>query len=124
MALILDAALRGKGCFKNILSSVLGIWQLEGFLCVFAIWPEMKVFIILLRQFDKNASLSVDYSSSSLSPRFVSGLINQGKVEAFEKMLWRVCKGYTILTYAELDEPLEDPETVSECHDYLLTVTD
>uniref|UniRef100_A0A8C0KQG5 V-type proton ATPase subunit a n=1 Tax=Canis lupus dingo TaxID=286419 RepID=A0A8C0KQG5_CANLU len=42
---------------------------------------------------------------------FVSGLINQGKVEAFEKMLWRVCKGYTIVTYAELDEPLEDPET-------------
>lgn len=48
-----------------------------------------------------------------MSARFVSGLINQGKVEAFEKMLWRVCKGYTILTYAELDEPLEDPETVS-----------
>ncbi|KAF4011789.1 hypothetical protein G4228_003489 [Cervus hanglu yarkandensis] len=42
---------------------------------------------------------------------FISGLINQGKVEAFEKMLWRVCKGYTIVTYAELDEPLEDPET-------------
>ncbi|XP_042636526.1 V-type proton ATPase 116 kDa subunit a2 [Orycteropus afer afer] len=42
---------------------------------------------------------------------FVSGLINQGKVEAFEKMLWRVCKGYTIVTYAELDESLEDPET-------------
>lgn len=78
----------------------------------------------LLRQFDKNTLLSVDYSSSSLSPRFVSGLIHQGKVEAFEKMLWRVCKGYTILTYAELDEPLEDPETVSKCHDHLLTVTD
>ncbi|XP_055093951.1 V-type proton ATPase 116 kDa subunit a 2 isoform X2 [Symphalangus syndactylus] len=42
---------------------------------------------------------------------FVSGLINQGKVEAFEKMLWRVCKGYTIMSYAELDESLEDPET-------------
>ncbi|XP_053444373.1 V-type proton ATPase 116 kDa subunit a 2 isoform X2 [Nycticebus coucang] len=42
---------------------------------------------------------------------FVSGLINQGKVEAFEKMLWRACKGYTIVTYAELDESLEDPET-------------
>ncbi|XP_016780051.1 V-type proton ATPase 116 kDa subunit a 2 isoform X2 [Pan troglodytes] len=42
---------------------------------------------------------------------FVSGLINQGKVEAFEKMLWRVCKGYTIVSYAELDESLEDPET-------------
>ena len=45
---------------------------------------------------------------------FVSGLINQGKVEAFEKMLWRVCKGYTIVTYAELDEPLEDPETLNQ----------
>ncbi|XP_055214347.1 V-type proton ATPase 116 kDa subunit a 2 isoform X2 [Gorilla gorilla gorilla] len=42
---------------------------------------------------------------------FVSGLINQGKVEAFEKMLWRVCKGYTIVSYAELDESLEDSET-------------
>ncbi|POI29250.1 hypothetical protein CIB84_007000 [Bambusicola thoracicus] len=26
-------------------------------------------------------------------------------------MLWRACKGYTILTYAELDECLEDPDT-------------
>ncbi|XP_004844020.1 V-type proton ATPase 116 kDa subunit a isoform X1 [Heterocephalus glaber] len=42
---------------------------------------------------------------------FVSGLIQRGKVEAFEKMLWRVCKGYTILSYAELHESLEDPET-------------
>lgn len=48
-----------------------------------------------------------------LSHSFVSGLINQGKVEAFERMLWRACKGYTIVTCAELDEPLEDPETVS-----------
>lgn len=53
---------------------------------------------------------------SSLSHRFVSGLIQQGKVEAFERMLWRACKGYTIVTYAELDESLEDPETVSACH--------
>uniref|UniRef100_F7CP46 V-type proton ATPase subunit a n=1 Tax=Ornithorhynchus anatinus TaxID=9258 RepID=F7CP46_ORNAN len=42
---------------------------------------------------------------------FVSGLVHRAKVEAFEKMLWRVCKGYTIVTYAELDECLEDPET-------------
>lgn len=45
----------------------------------------------------------------------MSGLIQQGKVEAFERMLWRACKGYTIVTYAELDESLEDPETVSAC---------
>lgn len=45
--------------------------------------------------------------------RFVSGLIQRVKVEAFERMLWRVCKGYTILSYAELDENLADLDTVS-----------
>lgn len=39
-------------------------------------------------------------------------------------MLWRVCKGYTIVTYAELDESLEDPETVSKRPDHLLTAAD
>uniref|UniRef100_A0A8C6PK18 V-type proton ATPase subunit a n=1 Tax=Nothobranchius furzeri TaxID=105023 RepID=A0A8C6PK18_NOTFU len=32
-------------------------------------------------------------------------------IEAFERMLWRVCKGYTILSYAEVEEYLEDPDT-------------
>ncbi|KAK6315866.1 hypothetical protein J4Q44_G00133900 [Coregonus suidteri] len=41
---------------------------------------------------------------------FVSGLIHRVKVEAFERMLWRVCKGYTILSYAELGESLADLE--------------
>lgn len=45
--------------------------------------------------------------------RFVSGLIQRVKVEAFERMLWRVCKGYTILSYAEVDESLADLDTVS-----------
>uniref|UniRef100_A0A8C7M3A9 V-type proton ATPase subunit a n=1 Tax=Oncorhynchus kisutch TaxID=8019 RepID=A0A8C7M3A9_ONCKI len=42
---------------------------------------------------------------------FVSGLIHRVKVEAFERMLWRVCKGYTILSYAELGESLADLDT-------------
>ncbi|XP_023660102.1 V-type proton ATPase 116 kDa subunit a [Paramormyrops kingsleyae] len=42
---------------------------------------------------------------------FVSGLIHRAKIEAFERMLWRVCKGYTILSYSEIDEYLEDPDT-------------
>lgn len=57
-----------------------------------------------------------DYVESNLiSPgcRFVSGLIQRVKVEAFERMLWRVCKGYTILSYAEVDENLADLDTVS-----------
>uniref|UniRef100_A0AAY5EVP9 V-type proton ATPase subunit a n=1 Tax=Electrophorus electricus TaxID=8005 RepID=A0AAY5EVP9_ELEEL len=40
------------------------------------------------------------------------GLIQRVKVEAFERMLWRVCKGYTILSYAEVDESLADLDTV------------
>lgn len=63
----------------------------------------------------RGGDLSVLKPGPSLSHRFVSGLIQQGKVEAFERMLWRACKGYTIVTYAELDESLEDPETVSAC---------
>uniref|UniRef100_A0A672QNI9 V-type proton ATPase subunit a n=1 Tax=Sinocyclocheilus grahami TaxID=75366 RepID=A0A672QNI9_SINGR len=43
---------------------------------------------------------------------FISGLIQRVKVEAFERMLWRVCKGYTILSYAEVDESLADLDTV------------
>ncbi|XP_059974790.1 V-type proton ATPase 116 kDa subunit a 2 isoform X2 [Mesoplodon densirostris] len=42
---------------------------------------------------------------------FVSGLVNQGKAEAFGRTLWRACKGHSIVTHAELEGPLEDPET-------------
>lgn len=43
---------------------------------------------------------------------FVSGILQRVKIQAFERMLWRVCKGYTILTYAEVEEYLENPDTV------------
>lgn len=46
------------------------------------------------------------------SSSFISGLIQRVKIEAFERMLWRVCKGYTILSYAEVEEYLENPDTV------------
>uniref|UniRef100_A0AAY5JVN5 V-type proton ATPase subunit a n=1 Tax=Esox lucius TaxID=8010 RepID=A0AAY5JVN5_ESOLU len=46
-----------------------------------------------------------------ISLLFISGLIQWVKIEAFERMLWRVCKGYTILSYSEIDEYLEDPDT-------------
>uniref|UniRef100_A0A672JN17 V-type proton ATPase subunit a n=1 Tax=Salarias fasciatus TaxID=181472 RepID=A0A672JN17_SALFA len=42
----------------------------------------------------------------SPSHLFISGLIQRVKVEAFERMLWRVCKGYTILSYAEVEKVL------------------
>ncbi|KAM9330880.1 V-type proton ATPase 116 kDa subunit a 2 [Gastrophryne carolinensis] len=42
---------------------------------------------------------------------FVSGLVHCAKLESFQKMLWRACKGYTIITYKELDDFLNDPDT-------------
>lgn len=56
----------------------------------------------------------MDYSSMQrLGAKlgFISGLIQRVKIEAFERMLWRVCKGYTILSYAEVEEYLENPDT-------------
>uniref|UniRef100_A0A8D3BK73 V-type proton ATPase subunit a n=1 Tax=Scophthalmus maximus TaxID=52904 RepID=A0A8D3BK73_SCOMX len=47
--------------------------------------------------------VSVFPSSCSFSAR--------NRKSAFERMLWRVCKGYTILSYAELDENLADLDT-------------
>uniref|UniRef100_A0A3P9MDB5 V-type proton ATPase subunit a n=2 Tax=Oryzias latipes TaxID=8090 RepID=A0A3P9MDB5_ORYLA len=55
----------------------------------------------------------MDYSSMQrLGAKlgFFSGLIQRAKIEAFERMLWRVCKGYTILSYAEVEEYLQDPD--------------
>ena len=37
---------------------------------------------------------------------------------AFERMLWRACRGNVFLKQAEIETPLEDPVTV--CFIYLL----
>uniref|UniRef100_A0A8C5EQ56 V-type proton ATPase subunit a n=1 Tax=Gouania willdenowi TaxID=441366 RepID=A0A8C5EQ56_GOUWI len=58
---------------------------------------------------------------SSLFCSFVSGLIQRVKIEAFERMLWRVCKGYTILSYAEVDEYLNNPDTPSKSVVFLIS---
>ncbi|XP_076636897.1 V-type ATPase subunit a family protein Vha100-2 [Colletes latitarsis] len=42
---------------------------------------------------------------------FVAGVINRERVPAFERMLWRICRGNVFLRQAELEKPLEDPAT-------------
>ena len=44
---------------------------------------------------------------------FVSGVIKRERVHAFELMLWRACRGNVFLRQAEIEEPLEDPVSVS-----------
>lgn len=43
---------------------------------------------------------------------FVAGVIQRERIPAFERMLWRISRGNVFLRQAELDESLEDPQTV------------
>ncbi|KAI1290775.1 putative V-type proton ATPase subunit [Halotydeus destructor] len=40
---------------------------------------------------------------------FVAGVILRERLPAFERMLWRVCRGNVFLRQAEIETPLEDP---------------
>jgi hypothetical protein len=41
---------------------------------------------------------------------FVAGVITRERLPAFEKMLWRACRGNVFLRQAEIEDPLEDPQ--------------
>lgn len=45
---------------------------------------------------------------------FVAGVILRERLPAFERMLWRACRGNVFLRQAEIETPLEDPSTVSK----------
>lgn len=40
-------------------------------------------------------------------------MILRERLPAFERMLWRACRGNVFLRQAEIDAPLEDPITVN-----------
>merc|ERR1719412_2231384 len=40
---------------------------------------------------------------------FVAGVILRSRLPAFEKLLWRACRGNVFLKMAEIEDPLEDP---------------
>lgn len=61
--------------------------------------------------------LNVFYSEESviinvLLCSFVAGVILRERIPAFERMLWRACRGNVFLRQAEIETPLEDPSTV------------
>ena len=56
--------------------------------------------------------------------RFVAGVILRERIPAFERMLWRACRGNVFLKQAEIDSPLEDPVTVNNRNykDFVVTL--
>uniref|UniRef100_A0A0A9Z8W6 V-type proton ATPase subunit a n=3 Tax=Lygus hesperus TaxID=30085 RepID=A0A0A9Z8W6_LYGHE len=56
--------------------------------------------------------LGVDVEGArKLMMRFVAGVILRERIPAFERMLWRACRGNVFLRQAEIEKPLEDPST-------------
>ncbi|XP_070498169.1 V-type proton ATPase 116 kDa subunit a 1-like isoform X2 [Chironomus tepperi] len=47
---------------------------------------------------------------------FVAGTIRRERLPGFERMLWRISRGNVFVRQAELDDPLEDPETGNELY--------
>jgi hypothetical protein len=66
------------------------------------------VLILLLTSFWDTASQLM-----CVLCRFVAGVILRERIPAFERMLWRACRGNVFLRQAEIESPLEDPSNVS-----------
>ncbi|XP_017783238.1 PREDICTED: V-type proton ATPase 116 kDa subunit a-like [Nicrophorus vespilloides] len=47
---------------------------------------------------------------------FVAGVIGRKRMPAFEKMLWRVCRGNVLIKQVDIDETFEDPITGNEIY--------
>lgn len=63
----------------------------------------------------RNTYVQEDNQNTTGRLGFVAGVIQRERVPAFERMLWRISRGNVFLRQAELDEPLEDPQTVLKC---------
>ncbi|XP_063587186.1 V-type proton ATPase 116 kDa subunit a 1-like isoform X1 [Penaeus indicus] len=61
---------------------------------------------------DERVNLLTDTSLHQLKHiGFVAGVILRERIPAFERMLWRACRGNVFLRQAEINDPLEDPAT-------------
>lgn len=45
-------------------------------------------------------------------PSFVAGAVEPHKAAALERLLWRACRGFLIVSFQEAEGQLEDPVTV------------
>ena len=48
-------------------------------------------------------------ASSGIRLGFVAGVIAPERMQGFEKMLWRACRGNVFLRQSIIEDPIEDP---------------
>ncbi|KAM9216938.1 V-type proton ATPase 116 kDa subunit a 4 [Dugong dugon] len=65
---------------------------------------------------DTSGLLELQTSSAVMPGKlgFTTGVIDRGRMAAFERLLWRVCRGNIYLKFSEMDVLLEDPVTKEE----------
>ncbi|CDW53458.1 protein UNC 32, a [Trichuris trichiura] len=57
-----------------------------------------------------------------LRKTFVAGVILRERIPAFERLLWRACRGNVFLKQAEISEPLEDPVLGDQVHKTVIVI--
>uniref|UniRef100_A0A669QEB4 V-type proton ATPase subunit a n=1 Tax=Phasianus colchicus TaxID=9054 RepID=A0A669QEB4_PHACC len=67
---------------------------------------DLRQYLHVLREGQRLTSMPV-----SAGTHFVTGVIHPWRVSAFERLLWRACRGYLVASFVEMPEPLEDPNT-------------
>ncbi|XP_007950987.1 V-type proton ATPase 116 kDa subunit a [Orycteropus afer afer] len=65
---------------------------------------------------DTSGLLELRTSPASMPGKlgFTAGVIDRERLAAFERLLWRVCRGNVYLKFSEMDVPLQDPVTKEE----------
>ncbi|XGW15377.1 hypothetical protein V3C99_001118 [Haemonchus contortus] len=59
----------------------------------------------------QNPTMQHDYAPLKLQLRFVAGVIRRERLPAFERLLWRACRGNVFLRTSEIDDVLNDTVT-------------
>ncbi|XP_047022701.1 V-type proton ATPase 116 kDa subunit a 1 isoform X4 [Helicoverpa zea] len=66
--------------------------------------------------FDERLYCDADSGDYHSPLSFVAGVILRERIPAFERMLWRACRGNVFLRQAEIDTPLEDPSSSDQVY--------
>uniref|UniRef100_H2ZFW7 V-type proton ATPase subunit a n=1 Tax=Ciona savignyi TaxID=51511 RepID=H2ZFW7_CIOSA len=71
---------------------------------------------------DETPLIASEFSRSFNRFGFVAGVLMRDKISAFERVIWRACRGNVFLRYTEIEAELEDPHTGDKVNKYVFIV--